>query len=279
MLAGQSPQNSQERCLSGTQRRAVWYRKPAVQPVTVFTGFFEFHCCVFQVRNFGAICSICNKNNTKLLFYIFFILRRHTPEFQHCPDTKVFFRYFNMRFFCSSCTRVHIYASVCIVWRLVWGLTLSWHINTFCAHLSFRGCRIFWRRPAVKQQQTLAFLGSYHIHHILRIWPHQIMAFVIMKDALAAAQWRRVSQWVAADYPTTTTSKEVSASRCVLSRKTGLPHPPWSCQKDGNGAMTSVGSMWSVLKCDCGCHQHLSACIPGEFESSLNDLRIKMFLK
>jgi hypothetical protein len=33
--------------------------------------------------------------------------------------------------------------------------------------------------------------------------------------------------------------------------KTGLLHPSGSYQKDGNSALTSVGSMWSVLKCDC----------------------------
>jgi hypothetical protein len=30
-----------------------------------------------------------------------------------------------------------------------------------------------------------------------------------------------------------------------------LPHPSGSYQKDGSGVLTSVGSSWSVLKCDC----------------------------
>jgi hypothetical protein len=53
-----------------------------------------------------------------------------------------------------------------------------------------------------------------------------------------------------ADFLTTTTCRAMSAGRCEPFRKTGLLHPLGSYQKDGNGTLTSVGSMWSVLKCD-----------------------------
>jgi hypothetical protein len=76
---------------------------------------------------------------------------------------------------------------------------------------------------------------------------------------------------VATDSLTRRTCRMVSSSQWVLSQKTGLLHPLGSYQKDGNGALTSVGNMWSVLKWLCGCH-HPSACIPGEIQSFLNDL-------
>lgn len=48
-------------------------------------------------------------------------------------------------------------------------------------------------------------------------------------------------------------------SRCILSQKTGLLHPSESYQKDGNSALTSVGSMWLVSRRDI----QLAACISG----------------
>jgi hypothetical protein len=54
----------------------------------------------------------------------------------------------------------------------------------------------------------------------------------------------------AADSLPTTTFRAVFASRCIVSRETGLLHPSGSHYKDGNDALTSVGSMCSALKCD-----------------------------
>jgi hypothetical protein len=85
-----------------------------------------------------------------------------------------------------------------------------------------------------------------HIRYIHRIWPHIMPCLTIWPSP----NGRRVGHYVAADSLTTTTCRAKSAGRCELSRKTDLLSPSGSYQKDGNGALTSVGSMWSVLKCD-----------------------------
>jgi hypothetical protein len=63
-------------------------------------------------------------------------------------------------------------------------------------------------------------------------------------------QWRHVSHCAAANSLSTLTYKMLSASWCTLSQKISLLHSSESYQKNSNGALASVGSVCSMLKCD-----------------------------
>jgi hypothetical protein len=110
----------------------------------------------------------------------------------------------------------------------------SWHSKCSCC------MTMPVHTPAIKQPWHPLGLQSYHSFHIHLTWPCQIMP--------CWTSWR--GHCMVDSSQTIITSRVVSANQGLLSGKTGVLQPSGRHQKDSNGVLTLVGSMWSVLWCD-----------------------------
>jgi hypothetical protein len=107
------------------------------------------------------------------------------------------------------------------------GTKTNWHRKCWCC-MTMPG-----PIPAVIQQRQWYVSLSVHYHscHIHQTLPHQIMPFHRMNDHCMAA------------HSLTLVCRAVSTSQGTISRKTSLLQPSASYQIDGNGELTSLGSM------------------------------------